>query len=318
MLWGNGPNAAEGSLLLEWPLSSPRCQAESVLKRIGNDQDRGESHLSSNPVGIFDSGVGGLSIMREVHKQFPNENLLYFADQAHVPYGLRSLEDVRQLSYGIVHFLIGQGAKVITVACNTASAASLLALRERFPGFPFIGMEPAVKPAAEQTRSSTVGVLATPATFQGALFASVVERFAEGVEVLQETLPGLVEKIEMGELESPSTRAILENGVRPLLDQGADTLVLACTHFPFIIPLLEEIVGDAARVIDPSPAIARQVGRMLSEHALRSTRDSLGSIRYVTTGDVNHFADILDLLHLPPTQIDCADWVDGQIVIRQV
>jgi glutamate racemase len=129
-------------------------------------------------------------------------------------------------------------------------------------------MEPAVKPAAANTQSHTVGVLATPATFQGALFSSVVERFAEGVTILQEPLPGLVQQIEKGEVDGPATRAILEEGVLPLLDQGADTLVLACTHYPLIIPLLLDIVGEEIQVIDPSPAIARQVGRLLDQHGL--------------------------------------------------
>ena len=144
--------------------------------------------MNKRPIGLFDSGIGGLSILREVQRLFPSEHLLYLADQAHVPYGSRGLEEVRQLSFGVVAYLLEQGAKLITVACNTASAASLHTLRERYPQVPFVGMEPAVKPAAANTQSATVGVLATPATFQGALFASVVERFAEG----EGHLPGLV------------------------------------------------------------------------------------------------------------------------------
>ena len=157
--------------------------------------------MNDQPIGIFDSGVGGLSILREIRLVLPHEDLLYFADQAHVPYGARSLEEVRDFSEGITSFLLEQGAKLIVVACNTASAASLYYLRNRFPDTLFVGMEPAVKPAAESTLNGVVGVLATPATFQGELFASVVERFAEGVTILSQTIPGLVERIESGQID---------------------------------------------------------------------------------------------------------------------
>jgi glutamate racemase len=269
--------------------------------------------LEPSPIGLFDSGIGGLSILREVRRQLPAESIIYLADQAHVPYGPRPLEEVRQLSFAIVEFLLEQGAKLITVACNTASAASLHALRERYPRIPFVGMEPAVKPAAEKTLSHTVGVLATPATFQGALFTSVVERFAEGVTVLQETLPGLVEQIEKGEIDSAETCEILERGVKPLLEQGADTLVLACTHFPFIIPQLEKIAGEAAKVIDPSPAIARQVGRLLSQANLSAEGMMPSKVRYVTTGDPIRFAAALDRLGLKDGDVFEASWESGRL-----
>lgn len=269
--------------------------------------------MHNKPIGLFDSGIGGLSILREVHRQFPGEHLLYLADQAHVPYGPRSLEEVRQLSFGIVAFLLEQNAKLITVACNTASAASLHTLREHFPQVPFVGMEPAVKPAAANTQSDTVGVLATPATFQGALFSSVVERFAEGVNVLQEPLPGLVQQIEKGDVDGAATRAILEEGVLPLLDQGADTLVLACTHYPLIIPLLKDIVGEGIQVIDPSPAIARQVGRLLDQHGLYRTDSGVGALRYITTGDVLAFESTLKKLDYPMGKVLSARWDEGLI-----
>ncbi len=264
--------------------------------------------MNQDPIGIFDSGIGGLSILREVHKQFPGENLLYFADQANVPYGSRSLEEVRQLSFSITGFLRDLSAKMIVVACNTASAASLHSLRTEFPQLPFVGMEPAVKPAAANTQSQTVGVLATPATFQGALYASVLERFAEGVTVLQETLPGLVEQIERLQLDTPETRAILERGLRPLLDQGADTLVLACTHFPFVIPLIEQIAGTQVHVIDPSPAIARQVGRILERYSLKNADNGDGTLRYITSGDTSALAAFLEAMQLSPGAVLSAHW----------
>jgi glutamate racemase len=241
--------------------------------------------MDNAPIGVFDSGVGGLSILRPLRGLLPAERLLFFADQAHVPYGPRPLAEVRRFSIGITRFLIDQGAKLIVVACNTASAAALQDMRSAFPATPFVGMEPAVKPAAEQTRTRTVGVLATPATFQGALFASVVERFAQGVRVIPQTLPGLVERIEAGDLDGAETQRIVRAGVGPLIAQGADTLVLACTHYPFVIPAISEAAGPDVQVIDPSPAIARQTARLLDERQLRSKEGGQGEVTYLTSGD---------------------------------
>jgi glutamate racemase len=217
------------------------------------------------PIGIFDSGVGGLSVFRAIRQELPQEAIVYLADQAHVPYGLRSLEEVRDFSAGITRFLIAQGCQLIVVACNTASAAALHDLRKSFPDISFVGMEPAVKPAAEYTQTGVVGVLATPATFQGALYSSVVERFASGVVLLQDTCPGLVGQIETGQLDTPETRNILEQALLPMLEQRIDTIVLGCTHYPFVIPLIQEIAGPAVRVIDPAPAVARQAKRVLDQ-----------------------------------------------------
>ncbi len=240
---------------------------------------------STDLIGVFDSGVGGLSVLREIHRQLPGENLLFVADQAHVPYGSRPLEEVRVFAEVITRYLLSRGAKLIVVACNTASAAALSYLRQRFPKTPFVGMEPAVKPAAERTQSGVVGVLATPATFQGKLYASVVDRFAQGVTVLQDVCPGLVEQIERGELTSPATAAILERALRPMLAQGVDCLVMGCTHYPFVIPLIEEIVGPGVEVIDPAPAVARQVERVLRARGLQGKASGGGTVRVLTTGD---------------------------------
>jgi len=182
------------------------------------------------PIGIFDSGIGGLTVLRAVHQLMPDEPLLYLADQAHVPYGPRSLDEVRRFSIAITAYLLEQGARLIVVACNTASAAALKTLRQAFPEVPFVGMEPAVKPAAEHTRSGVVGVLATPATFQGELYTSVVERFGQGVKLVQHTCPGLVNQIENGALDAPETRQILEQALWPMLEQGIDTIVVGCTQ----------------------------------------------------------------------------------------
>jgi glutamate racemase len=203
---------------------------------------------------------------------------------------------VRAFSETITGYLLSQGAKLVVVACNTASAAALHSLRAKFPEVPFVGMEPAVKPAAEHTQSGVVGVLATPATFQGALYASVLERFAQGVTVLQDTCPGLVAQIEAGEIHSPMTRRILEQALQPMLAQGIDTVVLGCTHYPFVIPLIEEIVGHGVRVIDPAPAVARQVQRVLEMNNLSSQGDTPPKLRYLTTGEAAHLQALLPLL----------------------
>lgn len=250
--------------------------------------------MNSSPIAIFDSGVGGLSVLGAIRQQRPNEELLYLADQAHVPYGSRPLEEVRAFSEAIINYFLSKGAKMIVVACNTASAAALHYLRNVFPDVPFVGMEPAVKPAAEQTNSGVVGVLATPATFQGKLYNSVVERFGNGVALLQDTCVGLVEEIEAGNLKNRKTRRILENALSPMLSQGIDTVVLGCTHYPFVIPLIEEIVGPGVRVIDPAPAIARQVGRLLDRFIIGNKPGKEISIRYLTTGEVSKLQDFLD------------------------
>ena len=266
------------------------------------------------PIGVFDSGVGGLSVLREIRRQLPSENIIFLADQAHVPYGPRSASQVREFSRQITLFLLAKHAKLIVVACNTASAAALHDLRENFPEVTFVGMEPAVKPAAERTQSGIVGVLATPATFLGALYNSVVERFAQGVKVLTDTCDGLVVQIERGELDSPATRAILEHALQPMLAQGVDRVVMGCTHYPFVIPLIKEIVGPEVEVIDPAPAVARQVGRMLVSHGLQGTGSGSGAVQYYTTGDPAKLSKLLPTLIAEDGVVKAACWQDGQLI----
>jgi glutamate racemase len=238
-------------------------------------------------VGIFDSGVGGLSVLKAVRAVRKDVCIRYVADQANVPYGPRPLEEVRGFASGIAKFLISERAALVVVACNAASAAALYSLREDFPDTPFVGMEPAVKPAATQSISGVVGVLATPATFQGKLYASVIERFAANVKVLTSDCPGLVQRIEQGDLDGPATRSILEQALGPMMDAGADTIVLGCTHYPFVIPLVQSIVGTRAKVIDPSPAVARQVDKILKENG--QPTETCGETLLFTTGDAGPF-----------------------------
>ncbi len=257
-----------------------------------------DSQPQNSPIGIFDSGVGGLSVLRAIRAHLPNENIIYYADQARVPYGARSLDEIRSFSEEITNFLLARGAKIIVVACNTASAAALRYLRKNFPNTPFVGMEPAVKPAAEQTNSGVVGVLATPTTFQGRLYASVVERFASDVTVLQNTCAGLVEEIERGALDGERTRQILDNALRNMLAHGLDTVVLGCTHYPFVMPLIAKIAGENVRIIDPAPAVARQVEYRLETNNARSTGNVAGKVHLYTSGDVERLASTLPKLGL--------------------
>jgi glutamate racemase len=245
------------------------------------------SAVNSRPIGIFDSGLGGLSVLREVRRQLPHEHVLYFADQGRLPYGPRPIEEVRQFAGQITRFLLGRDAEVIVVACNTASAAALADLRKTFPHAPFVGMEPAVKPAAEQTQSRIVGVIATEATCQSEVFASVVERFANGVTVLTRACPGLVAQVEAGDFNTPATRQLLHEYLDPMLAAGIDSLVLGCTHFPFLTPAITEIVGPNVRVVDPAPAVARQVGRLINQRRPMASASTTGpgSLTAFTTGN---------------------------------
>jgi len=289
-----------------------------------------QSHTAS-PIGVFDSGVGGISVLKAIREQMPEESVIYFGDQGHVPYGSRSMEQIQTFSEAITRFLLAQGAKIIVVACNTASAAALKYLREKFPDVPFVGMEPAVKPAAEYTQTGKVGVLATPATFQGALYSSVVERFANGVELLQDTCPGLVQQIEQGNLDGEETRRILEEALLPMLEQNIDTVVLGCTHYPFVIPLIQRIVGDAkrVRVIDPAPAVAKQARRRLEARGMRKGSTSRGDIKFYTSGNPEALKSMLPVLlresgtalsgeAVSKCEVEGVEWLDDHVFARRV
>ena len=196
------------------------------------------------PVGVFDSGIGGFSVLTEIRKQLPDESVVYVADHRFAPYGERTLDEVADRSVQVAGQLIEAGAKVVVVACNSASAAALYRMRAAYPDTPFVGMEPAVKPAALRSRSGIVGVLATAATFQGELFASVVDRHASGVEVIRMVGTGLAAAVELGAEDGPEVKATLEMLLGPAIDRGMDTLVLACTHYPFLHRSIASIAGD--------------------------------------------------------------------------
>lgn len=245
----------------------------------------------------------------------PEESILYFGDQGHIPYGPRPMQQIRDFSETITRFLLEHGAKIIVVACNTASAAALKYLRDTFPDVQFVGMEPAVKPAAEHTHTGKVGVLATPATFQGALYASVVERFANGVELFQNTCPGLVQQIEQGNLQDEETRKILQDALLPMLERNIDTVVLGCTHYPFVIPLIQQIVGEKVRVIDPAPAVAKQTMRLLEAKGLRNKSGASGNIKFYTSGDPGALASLLPAFLGELGEIRRVEWLDDLTII---
>jgi glutamate racemase len=247
-------------------------------------------------VGVLDSGVGGLSILREIRALVPAEPIVYLADQGHVPYGPRTIEQVRDFTVKVARFLLAQDAKLIVVACNAASAAGLYALRETFPAIPFVGMEPAVKPAARDTRTGVIGVIATEATFQGELYASVVGRYAQDVRVETQACPDFVLLAEAGQTETPAARAAVHRYLAPLIAAGIDQLVLGCTHFPFLKPALQAEVGPGVTIVDPSPAIARQTASVLDRDHLRHPDGESGHVIYYTSGDPVKFRRTLGAL----------------------
>lgn len=252
-----------------------------------------------------------------IRQALPTERLLYFGDNAHMPYGARSLREVRGFSEAICEALIAHGCKLIVIACNTASAAALKEVRERWPDFLFVGMEPAVKPAVEHTRTGVVGVIATVATFQSELYASVVERFSHGVEVLHQPCPGLVKQIEAGELDTPRTEEMLRGWLEPMMARGIDALVLGCTHYPIVRPLIERIVGPHVRVIDPAPAVARQVARVLNEQGMEVDATATEGMRVCTSGDTKTFAEMMARMGMPSIQVEQATWGSGSLQLPE-
>ena len=225
------------------------------------------------PIGFFDSGVGGLSIWREVVRSLPHETTIYFADRAHYPYGPRPAAEITARAMAIVRFLLAKDCKLIVVACNTASAAALKTLRAEFD-VPFVGIEPAVKPAAGLTQTGHVGLLATLGTVQGDLFKNTARRYANGVQVHVQIGEGLVEQVETGQFDSPETERLLRQYLEPMLAANVDQIVLGCTHYPLLMPLIQRIVDGRARVIDPAQAVARQVQRILTRQNLQRQQES--------------------------------------------
>jgi glutamate racemase len=241
--------------------------------------------VRASPIGVFDSGVGGLSVLREIRRELPHERLCYVADSGHAPYGERPPEFIQNRSIAITRALIDRGAKAIVVACNTATGAAVQVLRDAF-SLPIVGIEPAVKPAAAATRSGVVGVMATSVTLSSTNLLRLVGQYPAPGGTVMQACPGLVEQVEQGALDTPDTRALVEQYVRPLVSAGADTIVLGCTHYAFLAPLIRDAAGPGIAVIDPAPAVAREVRRRLAMASLLAPDDSAGGEEYWTTGDV--------------------------------
>lgn len=236
------------------------------------------------PLGVFDSGLGGLSVLKAVGELLPGEDVLYVADSGFAPYGERPEAEIVERSLAMVGFLVRQGVKAVVVACNTATVVAAAVLRARY-GLPIVALEPAIKPAARLSASKVVGVLATTRTLQSASVARLVAQYGQGVDVRLQPCPGWVELVERGELDGPRARALVAQRLQPLLAAGADTLVLGCTHYPFLEPLIRELAGPQVRVLESSHAVARELARRVAhcrhpEHGRR-----VGRRRFFTTGD---------------------------------
>ena len=250
---------------------------------------------SSSPIGVLDSGVGGISVLRHIHALLPHEDLIYFADSKHAPYGNKTPDEIKAHCFEIADFLIAKGVKSLVVACNTATAAAIDELRETF-NIPIIGMEPAVKPAADASKNGVIGVLATVGTLKSAQFAGLLESYGRNVQVVTQGCVGLVECIERGELNTENTRDFLKKYLVPLLKEGADTIVLGCTHYPFVRPLIEEIVGENVAIIDTGAAVARQLQKKLAEQNLLETPDKPANVRFWTNSIAPNAAQVIEQL----------------------
>jgi glutamate racemase len=263
------------------------------------------------PIGVFDSGIGGLSVLKHIRASLPNEDLLYFADSGNAPYGGRPEAEIVARSQAIAEFLMQYNAKALVVACNTATAAAIQALRARYPTLPLVGVEPGLKPASALTGTGTVGVLATKRTLASEKFKLLHQQIsaATNVRFLVQPCIGLADQVEKGELHSAETAALVRTYIEPLIEQGADTLVLGCTHYPFVRPLIEEIIGRITSrpimIVDTGEPIARQLVRLLTERGWLKTGGT-GSVAAFTTGSetalTSAFSRLLDL-HPPVVQV---------------
>ena len=246
----------------------------------------------SRPIGVFDSGIGGLSVWKEIVKILPNESIIYYADIKNCPYGHQNHDTIIQFSRQIVDFFIRKNAKIIVVACNTATAAAIDFLRDNY-SIPFIGMEPAVKPASLNSKTKSIAVLATQGTFNGKLYKETSKKYANDVELNVTLGNNLVNIVEKGLINDLSTQEYLAQIVKPLVDKKIDHLVLGCTHFPFLIPVLQKVLPQNVKLIDPAPAVAKQTKRILSQNQLLNNSINKPAYEFYSTGDSTILANVL-------------------------
>lgn len=270
------------------------------------------------PIGIYDSGVGGLSILAALKAFLPAEQFYYVADSSHCPYGDRATAEIQSLALGVAHHMVDAGCKLIVVACNTISATSLPVLRKHLPNIPIVGMVPAVKPAIEITRTGVVGVLATQATVRGALYLEVLRRYAGDTKVISQPCPGLVELIEAGKLADRETISLLNHCLAPIIAAAADVIVLGCSHYPFVRPLIERLAGPQVRIIEPSDAIALQTRRVLEREGLLTdaAAHSAGHTRFATSGPAQAFDESVLRLTGVASDAESLSWISGNLRAR--
>jgi glutamate racemase len=253
---------------------------------------------------VFDSGVGGLSVLRAIRQELPFEDLVYAGDSGFAPYGDKSHDFVQGRATAITELLIREHSKAVVVACNTATGIAIDSLRAQFSDLPIVAIEPAVKPAAAKTKSGVVGVLATSGTLASPNVTRLLNKYGVDVEILTQAGTGLVEQVERGDVSGERTRALIEQYVRPLLDKGADVLVLGCTHYPFLAEAIRDVAGAGIDVIDPATAVARELRRRLEKAGLLSEPGSKGSERFLTTGDPDAVSPIMSRLWGSPVHAE--------------
>jgi glutamate racemase len=254
-----------------------------------------DDKYAEKPIAVFDSGVGGISVLKHIHALLPNEQLLYVADSKYAPYGNKTPAEIQSRCFEIADFLIAKDAKALVVACNTATAAAIDAMRDKY-ALPIIGMEPAVKPAAEASRNGIIGVLATTGTLKSAQFAALLESYGRNVKVVTQACVGLVECVERGELDTANTKALVQQYCAPLLAEGADTIVLGCTHYPFIKPLIEQAVGSKVVIIDTGAAVAKYLQKKLAEQHLLATTNAEENVVFWTNSKAENAAQVIEAL----------------------
>ena len=243
-----------------------------------------------------------MSVLREICRELPHEDVLYVADSGHAPYGDKPAEAIEARAVAIARFLTDRSAKAIVVACNTATGIAIEALRSEL-AVPVIAIEPALKPAAARTRSGVVGILATTQTLASARLARLVVTYGGNIRVALQPCPGWAEQVERGDLSGPETRALVERSVRSLLAKGADTLVLGCTHYPFLVPLIRAVAGPSVAIVDPSAAVARELRRRLEANGLLSQGNGPGTVRFLTSGDPAQVASVIGRLWAHPVDV---------------